>query len=80
MKAEDSGSRGWADLAVRAGGRVYVFEFKAVERAGTGSAMAQMRERSYAGKYRHLGMPVHLVAVEFSKQTRNVERFETELA
>ena len=35
VRAEDSGSRGRADLALRAGGRVYVFEFKVVERAGT---------------------------------------------
>ena len=26
------------------------------------------------------GVPVHLVGMEFSKETRNVERFETELA
>ncbi|MDE0125398.1 MAG: AAA family ATPase [Bryobacterales bacterium] len=80
VRAEDSGSRGRADLALRAGGRVYVFEFKVVERAGTGGAMAQLRERGYADKHRHLGVPVHLVGVEFSKRTRNVERFETELA
>ena len=80
VRAEESGSRGRADLALRAGGRVYVFEFKVVERAGTGAAMAQLRERGYADKYRHLGVPVHLVGVEFSKQTRNVERFETEPA
>ena len=80
VTAEDSGSRGRADLALRAGGRMYVFEFKVVERAGTGAAMAQLRERGYADKYRHLGVPVQLVGVEFSKRTRNVERFETEPA
>ena len=80
VRAEDSGSRGRADLVLRAGGRVYVFEFKVVEQAGTGAAMAQLRERGYADKYRHLGVPVHLVGVEFSKRTRNVERFETEPA
>ena len=80
VRAEESGSRGRADLALRAGGRVYVFEFKVVERAGTGAAMAQLRERGYADKYRHLGVPVHLVGVEFSKRTRNIERFETEPA
>ncbi|MDE0127585.1 MAG: PD-(D/E)XK nuclease domain-containing protein [Bryobacterales bacterium] len=36
VRAEDSGSRGRADLTLRAGGQVYVFEFKIVERAGTG--------------------------------------------
>ena len=42
--------------------------------------MAQLRERGYADKYRHLGKPVHLVAVEFSTKTRNVAAFDAELA
>ena len=78
--AEESGSRGQADLVLRAGARVYLFEFKLAERAGAGAALAQLKERGYADKYRHLGVPVHLVGVEFSKETRNVRRFETELA
>ena len=80
MTVEDSGSRGRLDMAVRAAGRVYLFEFKVVERAGPGAAMAQLKERGYADKYRHLGEPIHLVAVEFSAETRNVARFEAELA
>ena len=51
--------------------------FKVVELAGEGAAMAQLRSRGYADKYRHLGRPIHLVAVEFSKEMRNVVAFET---
>ena len=80
VTVEDSGSRGRLDMVVRAAGRVYLFEFKVVERAGPGAAMAQLKERGYADKYRHLGEPVHLVAVEFSAETRNVAAFEAELA
>ena len=40
------------------------------------AAMAQLRERGYADKHRASGRPVHLIAVEFSKQTRNVAAFE----
>ena len=80
VTVEESGSRGRLDMAVRAAGRVYLFEFNVVERAGPGAAMAQLRERGYADKYRHLGEPIHLVAVEFSAETRSVARFETELA
>ena len=80
MTVEDSGSRGRLDMAVRAAGRVYLFEFKVVERAGPGTAMAQLRERGYADKYRHLGEPIHLVAVEFSAEKRNVAKFESEIA
>ena len=66
VTVEDSGSGGRLDMAVRAGGRVYLFEFKVLERAGPGAAMVQLKERGYADKYRHLSEPVHLVAVEFS--------------
>ena len=80
VRVEDSGSRGRLDMAVRAGGRIYLFEFKVVERAGPGAAMAQLKERGYADKYRHLGEPIHLVAVEFSAEKRNVAGFEAEPA
>ena len=76
VTVEDSSSRGRLDMAVRHGGRVYLFEFKVVESAGEGAAMAQLVERDYAAKYRSLGEPVHLVAVEFSRETRNVVSFE----
>ena len=77
-RAEETGSGGRLDMAVRAGGQVYLFEFKVVERAGPGTALAQLKERGYAEKFRHLGEPVHLVGVEFSEKSRNVARFEAE--
>ncbi len=78
--AEDSGSRGRADMAIRAGGRVYLFEFKVVERGREGVALAQLREKGYADKYRHLGRSVHLIGVEFSREERNVVGFDCEAA
>ncbi len=78
--AEDSGSRGRADMAIRAGGRVYLFEFKVVERGREGTALAQLREKGYADKYRHLGRSVHLIGVEFSRKERNVVGFDCEVA
>ena len=78
VRAEESGSAGRADLCVRAFGRVYVFEFKMHGRGGTAAAMAQLKARGYADRYRALGEPIHLVAVEFSPDTRNLTGFETE--
>ena len=69
-------SRGRLDMAVRFEGRVYVFEFKVVEQAGKGAAMAQLKDRGYADKYRSPGVHVHLVGVEFSSTSRNVVAFE----
>ena len=93
---EESSSHGRLDMGVRAGGQVYLFEFKVVELAPAGSALAQLRERDYAAKYRGgggpipmggsrptseaaglgEGQPIHLIGVEFSRDTRNVTAFE----
>ena len=48
-----------------------------MEQAGAGAALARLRARGYADKYRALGEPIHLVGVEFSRETRNVVAFET---
>ncbi len=77
IAVEDASSAGRVDLALRSGGRVYLFEFKVAERAGAGAALAQLLERGYADKYRASGEPVHLVGVEFSEQTRNITAFDT---
>ena len=53
-----------------------LFEFKVVEMAPPGSALAQLQERDYAARYRGRGEPIHLIGVEFSRQTRNVTAFE----
>ena len=78
ITVEDSTSRGRLDMAVRFGGRVYLFELKVVEQAGPGAALAQLKTRGYADKYRALGEPIHLVGVEFSRESRNVTAFEVE--
>ncbi len=74
---EDSSRRGRCDLAVRCGGRVYLFEVKVVGREPTGAALAQLRERDYAAKYRGDDAPIHLIGVEFSREARNLAAFET---
>ena len=74
---EDSSSHGRLDMAVRFNGNVYLFEFKVVELSPEGTAMAQLKQKRYADKYRDLGEPIHLIAVEFSRETRNLVGFET---
>ena len=80
VTVEDSSTRGRVDMAVRFGGRVYLFEFKVAEQAGPGAALAQLKARAYADKYRGLGDPIHLIGVEFSSATRNVVAFDHEIA
>ena len=76
VTVEESSSHGRLDMAVRTGGHMYLFEFKVVEMASPGSALAQLRERDYAAKYRGRREPIHLIGVEFSRETRNVTAFE----
>ena len=76
ITVEDSTSHGRLDMAVRFGGNVYLFEFKVVELEPEGAAMAQLREKGYADRYRGGGGEVFLVGVEFSKKTRGVVGFE----
>ena len=76
ITVEDSSSHGRVDMAVHFNGNIYLFEFKVIEMASEGAAMAQLKEKGYADKYRDLDQPIHLIAVEFSKNTRNITAFE----
>ena len=80
IRVEDSSSHGRLDMAVLFNGHVYLFEFKVVEMASAGAALAQLKERRYADKYRALEQPIHLIGVEFSKDERNVAAFDVERA
>ena len=78
ITAEDSTNRGRLDMALRFEGDVYLFEFKVVEQAGSGSALAQLKGKRYAEKYRANADRIHLIGVEFSSETRNIATFELE--
>jgi hypothetical protein len=78
IRLEDVTNKGRIDMAVLFNGHVYLFEFKVVELVPEGKALQQLRERGYADKYRARGEPIHLVGVEFSKDSRSVVGFEVE--
>ena len=71
VRAEESTAR--CRLTVLYGGGVYLFEFKVADGKPEGRALAQIRERGYADKYRRPGVPVHLVG----REERNIVGFET---
>ncbi|MEM4762357.1 MAG: AAA family ATPase, partial [Thermofilum sp.] len=50
--AEDVTSKGRLDLAIRAGEKVYLLEFKVVEREGEESALEMLKRKGYAEKYK----------------------------
>ena len=80
VRVEDSSSHGRTDMAVLFNRNVYLFEFKVVELASAGAALAQLQARGYAAKYRALGQPIYLIGVEFSKDERNVTALDVERA
>ncbi len=77
LRVEEASSRGRADMVVRLGGQVFVIELKMAEiddggEAALDAAMAQMRGRGYAEKYRGHDGPVHLVGVACGRDARNL--------
>ena len=80
VTVEDATSRGRLDMAVRFNRQVYLFEFKVVELAPEGTALAQLKAKRYADKYRGQGRPIHLIGVEFSRRVRNIAAFDVEAA
>ena len=61
-------------------GAAFLFELKMAERASAGAALAQLRERGYAEKYRRPDGSVNLIGIHFSEETRNVVDFGVEEA
>ena len=78
VTVEDASHHGRVDMTVEAFGQLYLFEFKVVEQLPEGSALAQIKAKGYADKYRDRGMPIYLVGVEFSKEQRQIVAFEVE--
>jgi hypothetical protein len=76
--AEDVTSQGRIDLTVKLPERIYLFEFKVVELEPEGKALAQLKAKDYAAKYRMAGVPIHLVGIEFSRDSRRVVGLDIE--
>jgi len=78
IRVEDPTSHGRIDMSVRFNGHIYLFEFKVVEMVPEGKALAQIKEKGYADKYRQYGEPIHLIGVEFSRESKNIVGFDVE--
>ncbi len=77
VRVEDATSHGRIDMMVRLPGRIFLFEFKVVELVPDGKALKQLQDKRYAEKYQNEGIPIVLVGVEFSRESRNVVGFES---
>ncbi|MEF3168918.1 MAG: ATP-binding protein, partial [Deltaproteobacteria bacterium] len=75
--AEDVSNLGKCDLAVIYADRVYLFEFKVIDReAPTGEAIKQLRIKDYAAKYRGKYADILQIGIEFSKIKRQIVGWE----
>ena len=80
VRVEEMTARGRLDMAVLCPGHVHLYEFKMVDRESEGQALAQMRKRGYADKYRRPDVPARLIGVEFDREERNIVGFTVETA
>jgi hypothetical protein len=78
LTPEDASNHGRIDLTLKFNDRVWLFEFKVVELSPEGAALAQLKARGYADKYRALGQPIHLIGIEFSRERRTVVGYAVE--
>ncbi len=84
VHAEESTNRGRIDLTVALKNSqgvkiVYIFEFKAVDSSsGDDAALAQIKQKGYAEKYRTAGARILLVGIAFDKTSRSVSSFTVE--
>ncbi len=76
---EDMTHQGRIDLTLRLPQAIVIIEFKRIDGdSATGKALAQIKAKGYADKYRADGRPVYLLGIEFSSALRNLVGFEVE--
>ncbi len=75
VRVEDATNHGRIDMSVIMPTQIYLFEFKVVEAQPAGQALQQLVDKNYAEKYRARGLALHLIGIEFSRETRNVVGF-----
>ncbi len=82
VTGEESSSHGRADLVVTRGEQVFILECKmqgdGTAAAALAEAVAQLREKKYANKYRTGEHKVHLLAMVFEREDRNLVQFSVE--
>ena len=74
--AEDMMNCGRMDLLLVLPKAVYIFELKMDQTAA--KAIAQIKERGYAEKYRHLGLPIFGIGIKVTKKKKVVAQMLVE--
>ena len=75
-QAEAQTNIGRSDMVVETAAAIYIWEFKMDE--SPDAAIAQIHEKKYYEKYKHLGKAIKLIGLEFSSTERNIIGFKVE--
>ncbi|MGC8927125.1 MAG: PD-(D/E)XK nuclease domain-containing protein, partial [Myxococcota bacterium] len=79
IRVEESTNRGRIDMGIITQKEVIIFEFKVVDGGGEGRrAIEQIKEKRYYERYMNMGREIYIVGIEFSKEERNIVRFDWE--
>ena len=76
VRAEESTNHGQLDMVVFFENQTYIIEFKVNELTQPARALDQIKQNKYPEKYQ--GKDTWLMGIEFSKEDRNITRFEWE--
>jgi len=79
--AEDTTNLGRIDLTIATPdmSQVYIIEFKVVDnKTQDAKALEQIKEKKYYEKYMERAKEITLIGIEFSKEDRNISKFEWE--
>ena len=74
---EDVTNRGRIDLTLFIEGKIYILEFKVVDRVEH-NALEQIRQKRYYEKYLQESRDIYLVGIEFGKEEKNIVGFAWE--
>jgi len=72
--AEDVTNLGRIDLTIKVGDNIYILEFK----VNGSDALKQIKEKNYVQKYINEDKNIYLLGIEFSKEEKNISKFEWE--
>jgi hypothetical protein len=76
VRVEESTNHGRLDMVVFFENKTYIIEFKVNELTTPARALDQIKQKKYHEKY--AGKDTRLIGIEFSKEDRNITRFEWE--
>ena len=71
-------AKGRADCIVHTKDTIYIFEFKLMSAGSAEDAIAQIKEKGYAGQFKTMGKKIILIGSSFDEEERTIGEWKTE--